>query len=52
MAIFEFIEGWYNSHRRHSSLAHLSPIAFERRFTGSAFIPVPTPLPESHDAHP
>lgn len=52
MAIFEFIEGWYNSHRRHSSLAYLSPMAFERRFTGSASIPVPTPLPESHDAHP
>ena len=25
MAIFEFIEGWYNPHRRHSSLGYLSP---------------------------
>jgi putative transposase len=31
MAIFEFIEGWYNSHRRHSSLNYLSPMTFERR---------------------
>ena len=25
MAIFEFIEGWYNPHRRHSSLGYQSP---------------------------
>jgi hypothetical protein len=30
MAVFDFIEGWYNPHRRHSSLGYLSPIAFER----------------------
>jgi putative transposase len=30
MAIFEFIEGWYNPHRRHSALGYLSPAAFER----------------------
>jgi hypothetical protein len=30
-AIFEFIEGWYNSHRRHSALAYDSPIRFEQR---------------------
>jgi len=32
MAIFEFIEGWYNSHRRHSSLGYLAPMEFERRW--------------------
>lgn len=52
MAIFEFIEGWYNSHRRHSSLEYLSPMAFERRFACSTSIPVPASCPESHDAHP
>jgi putative transposase len=28
-AIFEYIEGFYNSRRRHSSLGHLSPAEFE-----------------------
>ncbi len=28
--VFEFIEGWYNSHRRHSALGYLSPSDFER----------------------
>src|SRR5713226_8522701 len=32
-AIFEFIEGWYNPHRRHSALDYLSPIAYERAYT-------------------
>ena len=32
MAIFSFIEGWYNPHRRHSSLDYLSPMAYEERY--------------------
>jgi putative transposase len=32
MAIFEFIEGWYNPQRRHSSIDYHSPISFERRY--------------------
>ena len=31
-AIFEFIEGWYNPHRRHRGLGQQSPIAFERSY--------------------
>ena len=27
MAVFEFIEGWYNPHRRHSALDYLSPVS-------------------------
>ena len=30
MAIFQFIEGWYNPRRRHSSLGYASPAAYER----------------------
>jgi putative transposase len=29
MAVFEFIEGWYNPHRRHSALDYESPMHFE-----------------------
>ena len=28
IAIFQFIEGWYNPHRRHSSIDYLSPINY------------------------
>jgi len=30
MAIFSYIEGWYNPARRHSALGYLSPIAYEK----------------------
>lgn len=35
-AIFEYIEGWYNPRRRHSTLDYLSPIEFERHHTERA----------------
>jgi putative transposase len=31
VAVFDFIEGWYNPARRHSSLDYESPLTFERR---------------------
>ena len=29
-AVFEFVEGWYNTRRRHSALGYASPLEFER----------------------
>jgi putative transposase len=31
MAIFSYIEGWYNPSRRHSGIGYLSPIAYEEK---------------------
>lgn len=31
MAVFDYIEGFYNPRRRHSALGYLSPAAYERR---------------------
>lgn len=36
LAIFEWIEGWYNPHRRHSALDYLSPVNFERRIAAKS----------------
>ncbi len=35
-AVFEFIEGWYNPHRRHSSLNYECPNGYEERHWGVA----------------
>jgi putative transposase len=45
LAVFDFIEGFYNSHRRHSSLNYLSPLEFERRW-----VP-PTPAATQEAVH-
>ena len=35
-AIFDYIEGWYNTHRRHSTLGYLSPTQYESTITVTA----------------
>ena len=32
LAIFRFIEGWYNPRRRHTSIGNVSPMQFEREY--------------------
>ncbi len=43
--VFEYIEGFYNRHRRHSTLGMLSPVEFESRSLG-------TPLSQVSPASP
>lgn len=40
-AVFDFIEGWYNTQRRHSALAHDSPLHFEQRHRPQAMPEAP-----------
>ncbi len=39
MAVFDFIEGWYNPRHRHSALDYESPIHFERRSEAAFYSP-------------
>jgi putative transposase len=41
IAVFTFIEGWYNPRRRHSALDYLSPVDYERRARSEANIASP-----------
>lgn len=33
LALFKYIEGWYNPHRRHSAFDYQSPVNYERKNT-------------------
>jgi putative transposase len=45
--LFTFIEGWYNPHRRHSSLGQISPAEFERRHGAGVPARTETARPEA-----
>ena len=47
MAVFEFIEGWYNPHRRHSALDYLSPVSYERSHNSQPLTPNSSPSTET-----
>ena len=42
-ALFRYIEGWYNPHRRHSALGRQSPLTFERRYATALTAPASPP---------
>jgi putative transposase len=42
LAIFEYIEGWYNPRRRHSALGYKSPINYEKLMAQMHFVENPT----------
>jgi len=46
LSVFDFIEGFYNTRRRHSSIGYLSPLVFEQRSSSETF-EGPTPPPRS-----
>jgi putative transposase len=45
-AVFEFIEGWYNTRRRHSALHYNSPVQYESRYWGSTKTQARTSAPK------
>lgn len=44
LEVFRFIEGWYNPHRRHSSLDYLSPMGYEARYVSTISALKPQPV--------
>ena len=43
-AVFTFIEGWYNPHRRHSAIRYISPIQYENQYAQATVLAKPVPV--------
>ena len=58
IGVFDYIECWYNPHRRHSALAMLSPLEFERQWRQAQLLkqqarrPGPAPKEDSRGGDP
>ena len=52
MAVFDFIEGWYNPHGRHSALDYRSPIDYERAYAAQPGAPCRDQAPLKESAPP
>ena len=48
LAIFSWIESWYNPHRRHSALNYLSPNNFQRKQQKNTINTETQIIPEFH----
>jgi transposase InsO family protein len=44
VALFRYMVGWYNAHRRHSALGQRSPLAFERAYAAVQLPPSTLPV--------
>jgi len=52
MAVFDFVEGWYNPHRRHSALDYRSPSDYERAYAAEPGPPGRDQGPQKKSAPP
>ena len=43
-ALFGYIEGWYNPHRRHSAIGYVSPLQFEKQYDQAMASAKPEPV--------
>ena len=49
LAVFAFIEGFYNPRRRHSSIGYLAPVAYEKRLRDPAIVLAPVEARPGND---
>jgi putative transposase len=45
LAVFDYVEGFYNSHRLHSALDYQSPVTYEKEYFREQPLPLERPSP-------